>query len=218
MEGGHHTPYTMIRLQTTNIGKRFGNRILFRKMSLEFTGGKAIAITGMNGSGKSTLIRILAGVLRPTRGTVSLTIRDTIIEREQRPFHVGLVAPYLNLYDALSPAENLGFMARARGFRDVENRIAETLSRVGLLDRKDDFISTFSSGMKQRVRIAAALFSEPYVLLLDEPRSNLDDAGKELVSDVIRTAVSEKKIVVIATNNAEEASSCDETYRIEDYL
>jgi len=186
-------------------------------MSFELTGGCPVAITGSNGSGKSTLIRILAGVLRPSRGSVTLRINDTEIEREQQPFHVGLVAPYLNLYEAFSPAENLKFIARSRGIKDAGKRVDGILAKVGILDRRDDFISTFSSGMKQRVRIAAALFCEPEILLLDEPRSNLDDEGKILVSEVIEEATENGRIIVIATNDETEAAQCQTQIRIQDY-
>jgi heme exporter protein A len=207
----------MLRLQATNIGKRFGTRILFRKMSFELSGGGPVAITGSNGSGKSTLVRILAGVLRPSRGSISLLVNDKLIKPEHQPFHVGLVAPYLNLYEALSPSENLRFIARSRGMKEADRQIDLMLTKVGLFDRKDDYISTFSSGMKQRVRIAAALFCEPEVLLLDEPRSNLDEAGRVLVSEVIQSAAESGKIVVVATNDDLEAAQCQTQIRIQDY-
>jgi len=186
-------------------------------MSFEITGGSPVAITGSNGSGKSTLVRILAGVLRPSRGSVSLHINNKKIDHEHQAFHVGLVAPYLNLYEAFSPSENLKFIARSRGMRDSENQIERILTKVGLLDRKDDFISTFSSGMKQRVRIAAALFCEPEILLLDEPRSNLDEAGKTLVTEVIQAASERGNIVVVATNDEQEAAQCNSHIQIQDY-
>lgn len=207
----------MVQLKASGIGKRFGSRILFRKLSFEISGGSMMAVTGVNGSGKSTLVRILAGVLTPTRGSILLQTKDGVIESEQRPFHVGLVAPYLNLYEALSPEENLRFIARARGFKDADNRINKTLTQVGLADRQDDYISSFSSGMIQRVRIAAALLGDPEVLLLDEPRSNLDAAGKQLVTDVIAAAVQQNKIVIVATNDSEEAEACGRQVSIDDF-
>ncbi|MEX0746490.1 MAG: ABC transporter ATP-binding protein, partial [Rhodothermales bacterium] len=164
----------MPRLIANHISKRFGRRLLFREMSLSLVDGEALAITGANGSGKSTLLQILAGVLTPTSGSVELSIRDREVTRERHPLHVGLVAPYLNVYDGFSPRENLSFIAKARRLANAGPRIAGALEFVSLTDRADDLVGTFSSGTKQRVKFAAAILAEPEVLLLDEPRVNLD--------------------------------------------
>ncbi len=187
-------------------------------MTVSFDGGVATAVTGINGSGKSTLIRILAGVMRPGKGSVSLFVDGKVISNENHPFHMGLVAPYLNLYDDFSPAENLQFLASARGMPDAAEKIDEIMDRVGLRSRQNDFLSTYSSGMKQRIRLATALFSDPDVLLLDEPGSNLDEAGLELVSGIISEAVERGKVVIVATNDEREASLCSERVCVTDYL
>jgi heme exporter protein A len=207
----------MVQLQANNIGKRFGKRVLFRKMTVQFEGGTATAITGINGSGKSTLIRILAGVLAPGKGTITLTVDGASVDSEYHPFHVGLVAPYLNLYEDFSPAENLQFLARARGTDKPAQRIDELMRRIGLPTRINDPISTFSSGMKQRIRIATALFGDPDVLLLDEPGSNLDEAGLDLVSSIITEATERGKVVIVATNDEREASLCSTRVFLGDY-
>lgn len=199
----------MITLSASKLGKRFGRRRVFRDIDLEVKGGESLAITGHNGSGKSTLVRVLAGVLRPTTGAVTLRVADQEITREERPFRTGLVAPYLNLYAQFSPAENLRFIARARALTDREARIAQILRLVGLTDREDDLVATFSSGMVQRVRLAAAVLGDPDVLILDEPTSNLDDAGREVVRRVIDEHRDSGKVVIVATNDAGEAATCD---------
>ncbi|MFT4605499.1 MAG: heme exporter protein A [Rhodothermales bacterium] len=199
----------MTELSASGLGKRFGRRIVFRGIDLKVEGGNSVAITGHNGSGKSTLVRVLAGVLRPTKGAVSLSVDGTLIPTELRPFRTGLVAPYLNLYTRFSPAENLRFIARARSLPDREARIAATLDRVGLSKRAGDLVATFSSGMIQRVRLAAALIADPEVLILDEPTSNLDKAGHEIVRRTIAEARHAGRIVVVATNDAREAAACD---------
>lgn len=199
----------MITLRASKLGKRFGRRRVFRDIDLEVKGGESLAITGHNGSGKSTLVRVLAGVLRPTTGSVTLRVADKEIPREERPFRTGLVAPYLNLYAQFSPAENLRFIARARALTDREARIAQILRLVGLTEREDDLVATFSSGMVQRVRLAAAVLGDPDVLILDEPTSNLDDAGREVVRRVIDEHRDSGKVVIVATNDAAEAATCD---------
>jgi heme exporter protein A len=207
----------MYKLHVDRVGKRFGTRILFKRLSFAAAPGRTVAITGSNGSGKSTLVRILAGVMRPTRGRVSLEIDGTTVDDPDLPMHVGMVAPYLNLYDAFTPRENLRFVARARQMKNYADRIDQTLEDVFLLNRSEDAVGTFSSGMKQRMRFAFALFSSPAVLLLDEPTANLDAAGIEMVNGMIARARDGGQIVIVATNDAVEAAACDETICVEDF-
>lgn len=208
----------MHQLQAEGIGKRFGRRVLFRKLSFTATPGRTMAITGSNGSGKSTLVRILAGVMKPTRGKVTLTVHGAAVDEERRPMHMGVVAPYLNLYDAFTPRENLRFVARARRINGYTERISKVLDDVHLAARSDDPVGTFSSGMKQRMRFAFALFSEPAVLLLDEPTANLDSSGVQMVEHLIARAARSGQIVIIATNDRLEAEACDEILCVEDFL
>jgi len=186
-------------------------------MSFTATPGRTIGITGSNGSGKSTLVRILAGVMNPTKGEVTLKVHGTKVEKDRRPMHIGVVAPYLNLYDAFTPSENLRFVARARGIKEYAERISLVLDEVNLAARSDDPVGTFSSGMKQRMRFAFALFSEPAVLLLDEPTANLDASGIQMVRHLIDRAVLGGQIVVVATNDRLEAEACDEILCVEDF-
>jgi heme exporter protein A len=156
--------------------------------------------------------------MKPTRGNVVLENDGEIIEETRIPMHVGMVAPYLNMYDAFTPRENLRFVARARRMRDYNGRIEDILSDVYLTNRADDPVGTFSSGMKQRMRFAFALFSDPAVLLLDEPTANLDAKGIEMVGGMIAHAVEKEQIVIVATNDASEAAACDATVCVEDFL
>lgn len=207
----------MLSLVADNLGKRFGARVLFRRLSFTLEGGQALAVTGANGSGKSTLLRMLAGVLAPSQGAVRLCVQAGEVPPEARPLHAGLVAPYLNVYDDFSARENLAFLARARRLPDATHRIEAALALVALEARADDRVRTFSSGMKQRVKYAAALLSEPPLLLLDEPTSNLDAAGLAMVERVIAHQRAQGRLLVVATNNPEEAERLDCTLRIEDF-
>ena len=186
-------------------------------MSIDVDDGEAIAITGANGSGKSTLLQILAGILTPTSGSVELRIGHREVAREQHPLHVGLVAPYLNVYDGFSPRENLRFIAKARRLPDAGARIASALEFVSLTERADDLVGTFSSGTKQRVKFAAAILAKPDVLLLDEPRVNLDAAGLDMVNRTVRLHRERGGLLLIATNDPAEAGQFDRQIRIEDY-
>jgi heme exporter protein A len=186
-------------------------------MSISLADGEAVAITGANGSGKSTLLRILAGVLTPTSGSVILRVHDEEVSRERHPLHFGLVAPYLNVYDGFSPRENLSFIAKARRLADADSRIASALEFVSLVDRADDLVGTFSSGTKQRVKFAAAILAAPDVLLLDEPRVNLDAAGLEMVTRTVRLHRESGGLLFVATNDPTEACQYDRVVRIGDY-
>lgn len=207
----------MYRLSVDNLGKRFGRRVLFRGISFELEGGQVLAVTGANGSGKSTLLRMLAGLTAATRGAVRLEVAGAAVPAEERPLRTGLVAPYLNVYDGFSARENLQFLARARRLPAAAERIAAVLALVALTDRADDYVGTYSSGMKQRVKYAAALLAEPPLLLLDEPTANLDVAGREMVARVAAHQRAQGRLLVIATNEPEEAARCEQTLRIEDF-
>lgn len=207
----------MMLLVAENVGMRYGRRVLFRQCSFEVTAGQALAITGANGSGKSTLLRILAGVLTPVKGTVRLTVNDRTLSDGERPLRTGLVAPYLNVYDGFSARENLQFLAQARQLDRARARIDAVLDLVSLADRADEYVATYSSGMKQRVKYAAALLAEPPLLLLDEPTANLDVAGIEMVERVMAHQRAAGRLLVVATNVAAEAERCDAALCVEDF-
>ena len=212
-------PYDDIsHLHADDLWMRFGQRVLFRRLSLKVRAGETLAVTGANGSGKSTLLRILAGVLQPRRGRVHLHVDGREVDGEFRPLHAGMVAPYLNVYDGFTARENLAFLARARRLSDAHSRIEAVLDQVGLLARADDLVSTFSSGMKQRVKVCAALLAEPPVLLLDEPSSNLDAPGRAMVEQVVEQQRERGGLVVLATNDEREAAWCDRSLRVEDFF
>ena len=205
----------MPRLTAEKLAKRFGRRLLFRNLSLTLQGGQSLAITGANGAGKSTLLRMLAGVLRPSAGRVTLRRDGQVVAAPQHPLQAGLVAPYLNVYEGFSARENLQFLARAR--RRTEAPIAAVLRRVGLADRADDRVRDFSSGMKQRVKYAAALLFEPPLLLLDEPAANLDEAGLAMVEGVTAEWREHGRLLVVATNRPATAARCDARLCVEDF-
>ena len=207
----------MHTLKATGLGHRFGQRVLFRRMTLKVHGGEVLAVTGANGVGKSTLLKILAGVLRPTTGHVSLQVNGHIEVPETHPLQVGFVAPYMNVYEDLTGWENLQFIAQARGLPLPEVRIQKALQAVGLAARAQERVRTFSSGMKQRMKIAAATLTNPPVLILDEPTVNMDAQGQALCADVVADAKVRGCIVVIASNVPADYQGADHVVAIEDY-
>ena len=189
--------------------KVFNRRIVFQNISFEVQSGQVLSITGPNGSGKSTASKIICGVISPTAGEVSLTDEGVSIDRDKVHSYVGFVAPYLELYGEFSAVENLCLEARARGMNwKNQDWIDEILRVVGLFNRRNDEVRSFSSGMKQRLKYAAALLHEPQVLVLDEPTANLDAAGTDMVFALI-DKYRKDRIVVIATNDEKETALGD---------
>ena len=203
------------RLIADDLGHRFGRRGLFRHLSFVVEPGERVAVTGPNGSGKSTLLRILAGVLRPTEGTVTLVADGSEVDPETRPLQTGLVAPYLNVYDGFTTRENLRFLAQARRLQGADAHIQDLVDLVGLTDRADDLVQTYSSGMKQRVKVAAALLGQPVLLLLDEPSTNLDAAGLRMIDRVTAHHIDRGGLLLVATNDAAEAARCNRAISVE---
>jgi heme exporter protein A len=198
---------TEFSLAAKDIRKDFNRRVIFEHVSFELSHGESLSITGRNGSGKSTLAKILCGVLTPTTGSVLITLEGSIVNSDRRRSCIGFVSPYLQLYDEFTGSENLLLATTIRGIRRRAVEMDDLLKRVGLFHCRDDRVGTYSSGMKQRLKYAFALLHKPALLVLDEPMANLDEAGIQVVKDVVE----EQKqigIVVVATNDAGEARIC----------
>ena len=197
----------MLSLRIAQLTHEYDEREVFKCVDFAFDGG-CLAVTGPNGSGKSTLLRIIAGLLTPTCGEAAVLLDGNPINRECLRNIVGLVAPDVRLYSELSTRENLDFLMKVRACPANGNGISEILELVGLQNRADDPVQKLSTGLRQRANFAAALVHRPYLLLLDEPSSNLDDDGIAMVRLVIER---QKQIgmVVLATNDPTEAEIAD---------
>jgi heme exporter protein A len=197
-----------LTLTAVDVAKEFNRRTIFRDVSFVLSPGTSLSLTGKNGSGKSTLVKVLAGLLAPTGGRVEYSLNGELLESEALRFHIGLVSPYLQLYDEFSGRENLELLSKIRSDNGVgAARIQEVLDRVGLSERKSDFVRTYSSGMKQRLKYAFAILHQPAILILDEPTSNLDSNGIAMVKEIVELQKREG-ILVVATNDADEAAWC----------
>lgn len=203
----------MNKLRVSDISKRFEARKVFSKISFELDTGQSIAVVGPNGSGKSTMLKVLLSLLRPTRGTIEFIQDGSQMSDSQIRSAVSFVAPYLNLYDHLTAEENLKFFSTVAGSSVTGKQINALLSRVGLEGRGEDFVQGYSSGMKQRLKYAVALLNEPKYLFLDEPSSNLDEAGRKVVNDIVEEYRS-RSIIIIATNEKEEYSLAEQLCRV----
>lgn len=191
------------------VSRRFGKRSALVKVSALAEPGKLLLVTGQNGTGKSTLLKIAAGIIRPSTGKV--VYKDGSSEGLPSAFStkIGFVSPELSLYDELSAIDNLTFFGRLKGVCEPTAKAEMLLKIVGLLDRADDAIGGFSSGMRQRVKYCFSLINDPDVWILDEPTANLDEPGKELVYSLIHER-KPGRTVIVATNEKEEVALGDE--------
>jgi heme exporter protein A len=169
------------------LGKRFGARWVLRGVTLDVSRGEAVGLLGANGSGKSTILRILGTLLNPTVGTATIDGLDIGRDAGKVRGRVGYLAHTPGLYDDLTARENLRFAADMLGlpFTAVE----ESLERVGLARVADDRVRGFSAGMQRRLGIARLVLRAPRILLLDEPYSNLDTDGIELMNSILGDVV-----------------------------
>jgi heme exporter protein A len=196
-----------------HISKEFNRRTILHDLSFELSSPASLAITGKNGAGKSTLSKILAGLFMPTKGSVEYQLDGTPIPTDDIKHFIGFVSPYLNLYDEFTALENLLLLSRIRSNNVDLNRIQELFMLVDLWHRRDDVVGTFSSGMKQRLKYVFALLHQPAILLLDEPTSNLDDDGIQVVKHIVEE---QKKhgVLIVATNDETEANWCEQQINV----
>ena len=193
-----------ISLSVESLSKVFNRRVIFEDVAFALMERQSIAITGKNGSGKSTLAKILCGLLSPSKGRIVCSIDGTTIDPAKMYQHVGLVSPYITMYEEFSGIENLIVFCRIRGLRANAMEDPESLLKTfGIYDRRNDEVRTYSSGMKQRLKYAAALLHRPEILVLDEPTANLDEEGIGVVRSTMR-AQRESGILIIATNDKED--------------
>jgi heme exporter protein A len=170
-------------VDASGIARRFGVTWVLRGIDLRLAAGEVVGLLGANGTGKSTFLRIVGTLLRPHAGTVSVFGHDVIKQADAVREHVAYMAHSPGLYDNLTARENLRFAA-AMLDRD-DSAVDGVLERVGLFDVGNETVRAFSSGMQRRLAIGRLLLARPRLLLLDEPYSNLDQAGIELMNAVI---------------------------------
>ncbi|HHM02142.1 MAG TPA: ABC transporter ATP-binding protein [Caldithrix abyssi] len=202
-----------MKLQVNNLYKRYNRRYILKDISFTAARGQSIALTGPNGSGKTTLIKVLSQIVRPDKGEVHFSIGDTVIPREELNRHIGLVGPYLQLYQELTAYENLIFIAGLRRVDNAGDRIKKLAAEVGLEKHMHRAVHTYSSGMKQRLKYMFALMGDPDYLFVDEPTSNLDKAGIAWVYRLLARWKKEK-VLVFATNDEPDLEFADKVVSV----
>jgi heme exporter protein A len=194
-----------VGLRFDNIDKRYGGLYALRRVSLEIAPGECVALAGRNGSGKTTLLRIAAQLVRPSAG--KLTFSPEQMVSVQRPNNTGFVAHATMVYDELTAEENLLLFARLLDISEPSQRVASLLREVGLYERRDSLVRTFSRGMRQRVAIARALLHEPSVLLLDEPATGLDPEGVSWLAETLRRLRDAGSTILMSLHGESEISA-----------
>jgi len=203
-------------LQAQSLTKLFGRRLIFRGINFDWSGNGIFGVSGPNGSGKSTFVKILAGLISPSEGNIIHSLDKDVIVSDKLHNYIGFVSPYLILYEEFSAWENLKIFSEIRAIEFNEKKITELLDKLRILNRKDDLVKTYSSGMKQRLKFVFALMHSPKLIIFDEPTSNLDDEGKETVYSIIKEE-SKNSVIVLASNEKTDLSYCNEILYLEKF-
>ena len=196
-------------VETHGLTKRFGANAAVDNVELLVPRGSAFGYLGPNGAGKTTLIRTLLGLTRANAGTMSLLGIPVPAQRSRALARVGAIVDEPRFHHHLTGRENLRMLGAARGGAE-DARIPGSLSRVGLTERADDKVASYSMGMRQRLGVAACLLSDPELLILDEPMNGLDPAGMHEMRTMIRSLVDEGRTVMLSSHLLDEVErTCD---------
>ncbi len=212
----------LMQITLTNTGKRYNREWIFRHVDYEFNTGKSYAITGPNGSGKSTLLQVIAGAIQHSEGDIIYNDTRSRMpdNKNSSPVsatdaykYISIATPYLELIEEMTAIEILRFHST---FKKLTKTIPEILAELSLENAANKQIRYFSSGMKQRLKLAQAFFSIDPILLLDEPTTNLDADGIELYHELINK-YAKGKLVIVSSNDKQEYSFCEEVISISNY-
>jgi len=204
-----------MKISLTDAGKRFNRDWIFRHLTYEFSAGQSYAIIGPNGSGRSTLLQVLSGSMHINEGKAEWTIDDKQLANENVYNSISICAPYLEVVEEMTLVEFLNFHS---GFKPFLSPITseKIISILGLENAVNKQIRNYSSGMKQRVKLAQAIFSDVPVVLLDEPCTNLDTTGVELYKQLIQDYC-QKRMVIVSSNDHHEYDFCNNRITITDW-
>lgn len=204
-----------MHIKLSAAGKRYNREWIFRKANLAFQSGDSYAITGPNGSGKSTLLQSIGGMLQLSEGGIAYNRGTEKIADEQIHRHVAICAPYLDVIEELTLTEFFHFhFSFKRHLPGIH--LKKAIEIIGLHGAANKQIRFYSSGMKQRVKLAQAILCTAEILLLDEPCSNLDKQGIELYHSMIES-FAKNRLVIVSSNDEVEYSFCKNRIAIQDF-
>jgi ABC-type multidrug transport system ATPase subunit len=201
----------MVTIRLQKAGKRFNKDWIFKDLDYSFTMGEHYALIGNNGSGKSTLLQIISGYANLSKGTIDWGEYDTNNIFQQ----ISLAAPYLELVEEFTTIEQCLFHDKFKPLRK-DLSIEQVIEMIGLKSARNKQIRYFSSGMKQRLKLALAIFSECPILLLDEPCSNLDKEGYVLYHELVQK-YAKHKLIIVGSNDTQEYDFCTKHINLMDY-
>ncbi|WP_375580859.1 ABC transporter ATP-binding protein [Marivirga tractuosa] len=191
-----------MQLILEGLSKKYPKNKLFEDLNHTFESNNAYAITGENGSGKSTLIKIIAGVIAPSKGNVKFIEEGKVVEKENIYKLLGISAPYLNLIEEFTLKEHLDFHSKFKKTH-LEKNVMDEIENANLHRSMNKAVAEFSSGMQQRLKLILCCSFEAKVLLLDEPTSHLDSKGVAWYKDLLKRTANER-ITLIASNDPTE--------------
>ncbi|MEK4487456.1 ABC transporter ATP-binding protein [Psychrobacillus sp. FSL H8-0484] len=202
-------------LQAINLHKKFKTKEVVRQINMQLDAGESVGLLGPNGAGKSTTISMLSSLVTPTSGEVLWNTVSINKNPEALRKTLGVVPQEIALYPELSAQENLAFFGRIYGLKGklLSERIEEILMKIGLSDRKNDIVKTFSGGMKRRLNIGAALLHKPSILIMDEPTVGIDPQSRAYILDTVKQLVEEGMTLLYTSHYMEEVELlCDKIY------
>ena len=204
-----------MKITLNNIGRRFNRDWIFRNIDYTFNPAESYAILGPNGSGKSTLLQVLNGSLTPSAGTIQYSLGDQTIEAEAIFKQLALAAPYLELIEEFTLDEMIDFHFKFKTYRQGLDKRG-VIDLLNLEGGKNKMIKYFSSGMKQRLKLALAFCSDTHMLMLDEPTSNLDTQGVEWYLNLVERFAA-GRLTIICSNQLQDYSFCKHQLSVSDY-
>ncbi|MFA5243761.1 MAG: ATP-binding cassette domain-containing protein [Pedobacter sp.] len=204
-----------MKISLDKIGRRFNREWIFRNISCEFESNHSYAILGANGTGKSTLLQIISGSLSSSEGDIRYFHPDNEISQESIFTYLSLAAPYLELIEEFTLSELIDFHFKFKNYRKGLDK-SGLIEFLGLKSSEFKAIKNFSSGMKQRVKLALAFGSDTEIILLDEPTSNLDKQGFEWYLDLV-SEFSSDRLLIVCSNQEHEYQFCTSRLNVTDF-
>jgi len=203
-----------MKIKLSNAGKRFNREWIFRKADLEFQSSNSYAITGSNGSGKSTLLQCIGGMLQLSEGDIQYAKDNRQLANDDAYKQIVFCAPYMDVIEEMTLFEFLQFHNEFKFFIN-DFSVSRVIDEIGLKAAANKQIRYYSSGMKQRVKLAQAILSDASIVLLDEPCSNLDVNGIELYHSLVNKYCKDR-LVIVCSNDELEYSFCKTVISIQD--
>ena len=197
-------------IKTENLEKKFGNMTAVQSLNLDIQEGEVFGFLGPNGAGKTTTVRLLSGLIAPTRGTAIVNGYKIGVENHKIRSTVGVLTETPGLYENLTADQNLRIFAKLYDVKDISGQVEKYLKMLGLWERKFDTVGTFSKGMRQKLAIARALIHEPRTLFFDEPTAGLDPEAAHKLRSFIADLRKGGRTIFLCTHNLDEADRlCD---------